>query len=184
MWRCISRLEYGTKYCKHSPTLDEYRIHEAILMAINRLSIDRDDVIQTIRQGISAAFGCRDADADPRSLQNKIAALCNEQTKLLDELQSGNADAHAYDERLRELTTEILQLQTELRERKQQEQAQANGNARLKELFEMIDDMPMRLDEYDDSLVKRIVERVTVKDENTLRILFDGGYEVEAAMGE
>ena len=184
VWRCISRLEYGTKYCKHSPTLDEYRIHEAILMAINRLSIDRDDVIQTIRQGISAAFGCRDADADPRSLQNRIAALCNEQTKLLDELQSGNADTHAYDERLRELTTEILQFQTELRERKQQEQAQANGNARLKELFEMIDDMPMRLDEYDDSPVKRIVERATVKDENTLRILFDGGYEVEAAMGE
>lgn len=184
VWRCISRLEYGTKYCKHSPTLDEYRIHEAILMAINRLSIDREDVIQTIRQGISVAFGCRDTGADPRALQNRIVALCDEQTRLIDELQSGTTDAHAYDERLREITAEILQLQTELREQKQQEQALANGDARLKELFEIIDAMPVRLDEYDDSLVKRIVERVMVKDESTLSITFEGGYEVEVAIGK
>ena len=35
VWRCVSRLEFGTKYCQHSPTLDEGRLHSAILAAMN-----------------------------------------------------------------------------------------------------------------------------------------------------
>ncbi|HBT64252.1 MAG TPA: hypothetical protein DEB10_06285, partial [Ruminococcaceae bacterium] len=38
VWRCISRLDYGTKYCKKSPTLDETKIHEAVRLAIQNFS--------------------------------------------------------------------------------------------------------------------------------------------------
>lgn len=147
-------------------------------------STDREDVIQAIRLGITAAFGSGNMDTDPRLLQDKLMALSDEQGKLIGELMQGAADAHAHDERLRIITAEMEQLRAELREQKQREQALASGDARLKELFEIIDAMPVRLDEYDDSLVKRIVERVTVKDENTLTILFDGGYSVETIMAE
>ena len=37
VWRCVSRLEFGTKYCHTSPTLDEDKLHRAILEAINGL---------------------------------------------------------------------------------------------------------------------------------------------------
>ena len=36
VWRCVSRLDYGTKYCHNSPTLDEEPLRRAILAAINR----------------------------------------------------------------------------------------------------------------------------------------------------
>ncbi len=35
VWRCVSRLEFGTKYCHNSPTLDEDRLHRAIVAALN-----------------------------------------------------------------------------------------------------------------------------------------------------
>ena len=35
VWRCVSRLEYGRKYCHNSPTIDEPELHKAILAAIN-----------------------------------------------------------------------------------------------------------------------------------------------------
>ena len=38
IWRCVSRLEFGTKYCHHSPTLDEDRLHAAILEALNEFA--------------------------------------------------------------------------------------------------------------------------------------------------
>ena len=31
VWRCISRLEFGTKYCQHSPSFKEPILHQAIL---------------------------------------------------------------------------------------------------------------------------------------------------------
>lgn len=38
VWRCISRLEFGTKYCHNSPTLDEEKLHQAIQEAINEFA--------------------------------------------------------------------------------------------------------------------------------------------------
>lgn len=31
VWRCLNRLEHGKRLCKHSPTLRELEIHDAIL---------------------------------------------------------------------------------------------------------------------------------------------------------
>ena len=35
VWRCISRLDYGKKYCPDSPTMEEEVLHKTILKAIN-----------------------------------------------------------------------------------------------------------------------------------------------------
>lgn len=44
VWRCVSRLEFGTKYCHNSPTLDESRLHNAILAAMNEYAAIRQEV--------------------------------------------------------------------------------------------------------------------------------------------
>jgi hypothetical protein len=38
VWRCISRLDYGSKYCKKSPTLEESMIQNAIVNALIELT--------------------------------------------------------------------------------------------------------------------------------------------------
>ena len=35
VWRCISRLDHGKKYCSESPTIHEDKLHRAILKAVN-----------------------------------------------------------------------------------------------------------------------------------------------------
>ena len=42
MWRCVSRLDYGKKFCTQSPTLDEEPLQQAILAAVNAVMLDRD----------------------------------------------------------------------------------------------------------------------------------------------
>ena len=42
VWRCGSRLDYGAKYCKHSETLEEKPLQQAILNAINSVMDSRD----------------------------------------------------------------------------------------------------------------------------------------------
>lgn len=44
VWRCMSRLDYGTKYCHNSPTLDDDPLQKAILTAINSVMEDRADM--------------------------------------------------------------------------------------------------------------------------------------------
>ncbi|WP_460642424.1 recombinase zinc beta ribbon domain-containing protein [Lacrimispora brassicae] len=40
VWCCDNRLKHGSKRCKHSPTLKEDHIHEAIMTAINSVVED------------------------------------------------------------------------------------------------------------------------------------------------
>ena len=44
VWRCVSRLEFGTKYCHNSPTLDEDKLHKAITTALNEYGAIRAEI--------------------------------------------------------------------------------------------------------------------------------------------
>lgn len=54
VWRCISRLAYGTKYCKHSAIINEEILKQTILAAVNRVMVSRgdlkDQLISALRQ--------------------------------------------------------------------------------------------------------------------------------------
>ena len=43
VWRCVSRLEFGTQYCHNSPTLDESKLHSAILASMNEFAVIRQE---------------------------------------------------------------------------------------------------------------------------------------------
>ncbi len=40
VWRCVNRLDHGTKYCRESPTMPETPLQKAILKALNTAMID------------------------------------------------------------------------------------------------------------------------------------------------
>ena len=48
VWRCVSRLDYGKKYCHNSPTLDENVLQRTILAAINSTMSGRSELISEI----------------------------------------------------------------------------------------------------------------------------------------
>ena len=48
VWRCVSRLDYGKKFCTHSPTLDEEPLQQAILAAVNAVMLDRDTLARQL----------------------------------------------------------------------------------------------------------------------------------------
>ena len=53
VWRCVSRLEFGKKYCHESPSVEEYKLHAAILTTLNRVVEAsnglQDELAETLR---------------------------------------------------------------------------------------------------------------------------------------
>ena len=70
MWRCVSRLEFGTKYCLHSPTQDDGELHSGILAAMKEYAAIRQEVCP---DGLAMAEDARQAlsQAGARLLQRK-----------------------------------------------------------------------------------------------------------------
>jgi len=56
VWRCISRLEFGTKYCRNSPTLEEGAIQDAITNALKELASFNPIVLETLKTLISMSL--------------------------------------------------------------------------------------------------------------------------------
>ncbi|WP_279060364.1 recombinase family protein, partial [Gemmiger formicilis] len=53
VWRCTSRLNYGTKYCHDSPTIKEEMLQAAILAAINSVMSDKPALLDRIKNAVS-----------------------------------------------------------------------------------------------------------------------------------
>ena len=49
VWRCVSRLEFGKKYCHNSPSMAEDKLHTAILTVLNRVVEASDGLQMCIR---------------------------------------------------------------------------------------------------------------------------------------
>ena len=52
-WRCISRLDYGKRYCHDSPTLREIPLQNAILSAINEAMSEKSVLLDRIKSAMS-----------------------------------------------------------------------------------------------------------------------------------
>ena len=55
VWRCISRLDYGKKYCKNSPSIEENALQSAIMRAISESATENLEVLDVVKQHIAMA---------------------------------------------------------------------------------------------------------------------------------
>ena len=107
VWRCVNRLENGTKYCKHSPTLDEYKIHDAVIRAMNEILTNRDEIIETVKQSLRAALGgCSDEAGEITQIRHRLDELDIVQSDLIDLVLRSEAASDYYDDRLKEVNDE------------------------------------------------------------------------------
>jgi len=180
VWRCVSRLEFGTKYCHSSPTLDEGRLHTAILEAINDVSPIQSEVNSAVLDiAATACSGTRDGRPSLLELKDRLAALTAQQGELMEQVLK-NMDSEELNASLKMLTEEKEALQAEIKAAQEGERQRAGQSSRLEDLRTFLDNTPAQLTEYEDKIARKMIERITVVDVETIRIRFKtAGLEVE-----
>lgn len=99
VWRCISRLEFGTKYCHNSPTMAEEKLHTAILAAMNICAGDRRAVDNTVREFAAIAkSGWENDGVSLLALRERLTALTAEEQRLLDKVLENMDDSNLNDQ--------------------------------------------------------------------------------------
>jgi len=165
VWRCVTRIEQGPEVCK-SRTVKEGDLYDAVMTAINRLLAGGDNMIKTLEENIHAVIG----DTTEYKI-SEINTLLEEKQKELISLANKGKDYEP-------LADEI----DNLREKRQAllvEDASLSGeNERINELIEFIRNNKYRTQRYDDALVRKLIQNVTVYDDHFV-ICFKSGIEVE-----
>jgi len=165
VWRCVTRIEQGPETCKNR-TVKEGDLYDAVMTAINRLLAGGDNMIRTLEENIHAVIG----DTTEYKI-SEINSLLEEKQKEVIKLANKGQDYE-------HLAEEI----DELRDKRQTllvEDASLSGeNERINELIEFIRKNKFRTLEYDDKLVRKIIQNVTVYEEHFV-ISFKSGIEME-----
>ena len=178
-WRCISRLEYGKKYCHESPTLREIPLQSAILAAINSAMSNKAALVDRIKNVVSLEL---------LPVQGQTMSLADIERRLTqfdEQFQQLLAEAIDADDKeaCNAQFTEILTEQTALKKQKEtilQSSTDADHVCtRMKQAEQAIENTAQTITEWNENAVRQIVERVTVLSADEVLVRIKGGAEIK-----
>lgn len=113
-WRCISRLDYGKKYCKDSPSIEESVLHNAIAEAITKKAqMEKADVAR-IRRHIEIYQNSQDTSSI-LAKQERLKTI-QEHINQLTDMDSKAAQSGDFDTQFEILYAEMYAIKYELDE--------------------------------------------------------------------
>ena len=182
VWRCISRLDYGKKYCKDSPTLDEKPLQQAVLAAINASMSGHGTLTAQLTDAMEQELAPIPGESmSLGDIDRAIAELGNQFDHLL--LEASGADGvEKYAERFRAISTSIEEFKCRkaniLNIRKEQESVKK----RVQEVASVLVNLSAELTEWDDNVVYQMLEKVTILSREMIRVTLRNGMEIEQAV--
>ncbi len=175
VWRCVSRVDYGSKYCHDSPTLDEEPLHRAVLAAINSAVNDKDNIVYNLKAAMEKELApVVGQQLSLSEIDRQLEQLNAEFSKVLAEAsESGNQAA--YSDRFRD----IMQHQTELKAQRNEIQRMlaesGKAAAHIEQCRQAAETTPATITEWDEALIRQVVESVTVETCNEVIVALKSG---------
>ena len=170
VWRCVSRLERKKSGIDcPARTLFETDLHAAVVKALNQMIEQKDEFLPGMRLAVDRALALSNSPR-VREIDAQLAALQK------DMLKKANAK-QGYED----LAEEIESLRSEKEALLLEDANRIGLQKRLDELEAFLDEHQEPVTDYDEGLVRRLVERITVYDD-CLAFEFKSGLETEVQM--
>ena len=149
-----------------APTINEETLQTAVVKTINELLANKEPFLQALQKNIATILN-EENDNATNDIDSKLEEL---QQQLLIQAKSKNDYEDVADEiyHLRELKQNALVENAE-REGKRQ---------RIAEINDFLNEQSCQLEEYDEQLVRRLIEKVTVHDDR-IEVEFKSGVEID-----
>ena len=178
VWRCISRLEHGKKYCPDSPTIKEDQLHKAIIHAINNYYSCRNDIARILKANIGTVLECQGQE-EIISIENRLKEIDKARNDLVNLIASDGCDEDELDSEFSRLYQEEQQLNERLEMLKSQNKTSAETQAKLDKIMDMIEHEKFELETFDNVLIRKLIECIKVLNKAEILVIFKGGYEVK-----
>ena len=179
VWRCVSRLEHGSKYCKSSPTIHEEPLHKAIVKAINEYYDCREDVARILKNNVESVLSGL-GQSEIQAIEKRLKEIDAARSDLISLITSGACEEDKLDSEFAKLYEEETQLSGKLLSLKAQCKVSADTKEKIDSTLAEIENEKFELKAFDDVLIRKLIECVKVMSKTELLIIFKGGYEVRA----
>ena len=178
-WRCISRLEYGKKYCHESPTLRELPLQNAILAAINSAMSNKATLVDRIKNVVSLELlPVQGQTMSLADIERRLAQLDEQFQSLLVKVIDAD-DKEACNAQFAEIFAEQTSLKKQKETILQSSMDTDRVCTRMKQAEQAIESTASTITEWNENAVRQIVERVTVLSTDEILVRIKGGAEIK-----
>lgn len=182
VWRCASRVDYGTKYCHESPTLPEGPLQDAILSAINsvmsRKAVLVGQIADAIRMELAPVPGEGMSLAD---IDRRLGELDREFQALFSASKAdGGYLAHADD--FKRITEDMAALKEKKAAILEQQNSNSAANRRIEDAVGIFNAGSSEITEWNEGTIRQLVDTVKVLSADRIRVYLKGGMEIEQAI--
>ena len=167
VWRCISRLEPSRAAMNCiSRTVKEDLLQEVTVKAFNRIPTDSDGFLRQMRENIAKAIMAADT-MSPDGIQARLDELQKELIRKANSKQDYDA-----------IADEIFTLREQKSQAEADTRSREETQKRIAELQKFIAAQPNKLTEFDETLVKRLSQKVTIYEDKFI-VEFKSGVTVD-----
>lgn len=149
VWRCVSRLENTGLFCD-ARTVPESQIEQVLVTAINQALCDKNTFLVTLQNNIETVI-IHENDQTLATIDKRLEEL---QIELL-KLASSKDDYE-------DVADEIYRLREEKQKVQLDNVNRDELKSRIADMGVFLREQPTAIEEYDESLVRRLIEKVTV----------------------
>ena len=172
VWRCVSRLDHGTKYCKQSPTMEETALQRAIMDAVNSAMDSRGDLVKGITDTVILMLKPKEnAVFTLGEVKRRISELTAEFDRLFD--MEGSEENHQ--ERFSEITKELAELKKQRDEISAQLRNNQGVQAKIQKMSTVADRMEHHMTEWDEEFIRQMIHTVEVISADRIRVVLTDG---------
>ncbi len=175
VWRCMKRVEYGTKYCKDSPALPEIGIYGAIGQAIEKLVAMNDNQNDPLSEIIKSKLSSNYFDNQIIEIRKRIASLDEEFDQILKDIgETGSTEDNLF--KLSDICSKKQTAENELQAAFEQSN-KSSPIQKMSEIMEILSLVKEHHFSYETETLRGLISRIEVISRSQIKITFRTGFE-------
>ena len=178
-WRCVNRVEHGTKYCKDSAGVEEKMLHESICRCLSKMLEDSQEVYSLIQSNLTYAVSGNGAALDMHLIETQMKQVKQDADNMMEKMSKTEGSTELYEKALSELFEQLVALRTQYEQAKAQSEQSESVNAEVQRILNILQSTEISFTEYDDLTVRRLVECIQVCGKEKIIVTLKGGYQAE-----
>ena len=176
VWRCVSRLDYGTKYCHQSPTMDEEPLQQAIMAAINSVMESKGMICRQITEAAVEETGLLpDSTMTLGEISRRLEELEAEFNILLQQPDSAAKNA----ERFGSIANEMASLKEQREKIAARLRKDQTLQLHVHTMEAALGGMSHHMQQWDEEMIRQLVHTVKVISIDHIKVYLYDGMEID-----
>lgn len=174
-WRCLNHLENGNDACPQTKGIEELLLQAAICRGLTKCIPESSDVKGLVRTMLAYATSEDEALLECQTMENAIKELQGKANEAEEMCIRTEGDKRPYMEQIKKYYASIAQMRERIKDIKKQIEQSEEYQADIAQIDKWLGDEEVSFAEFDDDIVRYLVDSVRATDDQKIIITVKGG---------